>query len=385
MDFALTEEQQAVREVFARFTHDAIEPGATERDAEGRFHYDLIAPLASTGIFGMVFPEGVGGQGASAVEYVLALEEISWSDQSVAATVANQVGLAALPIFTFGTEAQKDRWLPSLFSGTTLGAFALTEPGGGSDNRSLATTATAVSDGWVLNGSKTFITNAGTDLTGLIIVAARTGTSETGSPLIGAFLVASGSPGLSVGPPLRKLGWRSSDTRAVYLDDVVVDRDAVLGDPSRGLRALLRTLEFGRIQIATLGVGLARRALDEAKRYALEREAFGRPIGAFQGVSFKISDMATGVRVSRLLTLEAAWRHGAGLDYGIHASHAKLCASEVAVAAAHSCSQIMGAYGFMDDGVAGRLYRDAKVLEVGEGTSEIQRVIISRDELGGLR
>ncbi len=382
MDFQLTEEQSIIRDQFRRFSREVVEPGAAERDATGRFHYDLVEKLAATGIFGLPFPESLGGHGGSSVDYELALEEISRADQSVAATVANQVGLSALPIATYGTDAQRERWLGPLFRGEMLGCFALTEPGGGSDNRAMKTTAKQTADGWLISGSKTFITNAGTEMTGVLIVAARTGVTEAGKPRFGAFLVGRGTRGLSLGPPMKKMGWRSSDTREVFFDDCLVPHDAVLGDPYTGLAAMLGTLEFGRIQIATLGVGLAQRALDESIAYARERRAFGRPIAEFQGVSFKISDMAVGVHAARLLTLEAASRRDAGLSFGDEAAQAKLFSSEVAMKAAHDCVQIHGGYGFMEDTVPSRLFRDAKLLEIGEGTSEINRLVIARRAIG---
>ncbi len=385
MDFRLTDQQQAIRDQFRRYVREVIEPGAARRDASGKFHYDLVESLAGTGVFGLPFPEDVGGVGGSAVEYVLALEEISRSDQSVAATVANQVGLAALPIATYGSPEQKKRWLGPLFAGKTLGCLALTEPGGGSDNRGMKTSARRLSGGWVLDGSKIYITNAGTDLTGVLIVAARTGTTEAGKPQFGAFLVERGTKGLSVGPPLKKLGWRSSDTREVFFEECHVPDEAVLGDPHTGLAAMLGTLEFGRIQIATLGVGLAQRALDESVTHARERHAFGKPIGDYQGVSFKIADMVVGVHAARLLTLESAALRDAGLPYGAQAGQAKLFASEVATSAANACVQIHGGYGFMDETIPARLFRDAKLLEIGEGTSEIQRLLIARKAIGGGR
>ncbi|HKT72061.1 MAG TPA: acyl-CoA dehydrogenase family protein [Steroidobacteraceae bacterium] len=383
MNFQLTEQQRSIRDEYRRFVSDVIEPGATQRDQVGEFHYDLIPKLADSGIFALPFAEEVGGLGGSAVEYALALEEVSRSDISVAMTVANQVGLSALPIVAFGSPAQKERWLVPLFRGETLGCFALTEPGGGSDNRGMKTTATRVSSGWSISGSKLFITNAGTDMTGFLIVAARTGTAADGRPQIGAFLVERATHGLTLGPPLNKTGWRSSDTRAVYLDNCLVPEDSALGDPQRGLRTMLGTLKFGRIQIATMCVGLAQRALEEAVSYATQRRAFGKPISEYQGTSFKMSDMALGVHAARLLTLEAAWRRDQALEYGPQAGEAKLFASEVAMKSAHDCVQIHGGSGFMDDTVPSRLFRDAKGLEIGEGTSEIQRMLIAREALGG--
>lgn len=370
---------EAVRETYHAFAEKVVAPGAQERDQKGQFPYDLVGPLAELGAFRMVFPEHLGGDGADTVSFVIALEEIARADQSVAALIANQVGLSALPIATFGTPQQQDRWLPRLFSGEALGAFGLTEPGGGSDTASMRTRATAVDGGWVLNGAKTFITNAGTDLTEFVTVAAVTGERPDGRNAAGTFIVETSSPGFSVGPALVKMGWRASDTREVFLDDCFVPASNLLGSADRGLSQFLKTLDFGRIQIATLGVGLLQAALDFSVAYAQERHAFGQEIARFQGVSFKLADMEVDAHAARLLTLEAARRRDAGLPFAHEAAIAKLFASEAAMRAAHQCVQIHGGAGFMDDSDAARLFRDAKLLEIGEGTSEIQRVVISRN------
>lgn len=378
----LSETQEQIRESFRTFANQEIAPGAKARDQSGAFPYDLISVLADIGIFRMVLPVDVGGDGGDAVSFVLALEEISRTDQSVGALVANQVGLSALPIARFGTSEQQQRWLPRLFDGTSLGAFGLTEPGGGSDTASMKTRARRDGSNWILDGAKTFITNAGTDRTDFVIVAATTGDQEGRRRSAGTFLVETDLPGFSVGPPMTKLGWRSSDTREVYLDGVRVPDSAVLGDPHRGLQQFLASLDFGRIQIATLGVGLIQAALDAAKEYAGQREAFGRTIDSFQAVAFKLADMAVDAHVARLLTLEAAGRRDAGEDFAYQAAIAKLYSSEAAMRAAHQCVQIFGGAGFMDDSEPARLFRDAKVLEIGEGTSEIQRMVISRRLVG---
>jgi short/branched chain acyl-CoA dehydrogenase len=375
----LNEIHDAVRTTYRAFADKVVAPGARERDQTGKFPYDLVGPLAELGVFRMVFPEEIDGDGADTVSFVLALEEIARADQSVAALVANQVGLSALPIATFGTPEQKQRWLPRLFTGDALGAFGLTEPGGGSDTASMRTRATAVDGGYVLNGAKTFITNAGTDLTAFVTVAAVTGQRPDGRNSAGTFIVETSSLGFSVGPPLAKMGWRASDTREVFLDDCYVPAANLLGDPDRGLSQFLGTLDFGRIQIATLGVGLTQAALDVALGYARERRAFGQEIARFQGVAFKLADMEVDAHAARLLTLEAARRRDAGLPFAHEAAIAKLHASEAAMRAAHQCVQIHGGAGFMDDSDAARLFRDAKLLEIGEGTSEIQRLVISRN------
>jgi butyryl-CoA dehydrogenase len=383
VDFALSEREAQVRDLYREFSGREVEPGAGERDRTGRFHDELVPKLASSGIFGIPLPESVGGGGGTAVEFVLGLIEVAYADQSVAATVANQVGLTEMPIESHANRDQRERWLPALIAGDVLGCFALTEPAGGSDNNAMTTTAERTNGGWRIRGTKTFITNAGTSLTRVMIVAARTGTKPSGRAEIGAFLVELPRPGVQVSPPMPKLGWRSSDTRTVYFDDVLVADEACLGDPSTGLKAMLDTLTFGRVQIAALGVGLLHRCLSESVAYARTRHAFGSPIGAFQGVAFRIADIELTLRAARLLTLEAAQRRDAGLDYRAHASQAKLFASEGAMRAARDCLQIHASLGVLDDSVPARLFRDAKILEIGEGTSEIQRMLATRRLLGG--
>jgi butyryl-CoA dehydrogenase len=367
-----------VRRAFRAFAVKAIAPGARERDQQGAFPDELVKPLAEIGVFRMLFPTEHGGDGADTVSFVVALEEIARADQSVAATVANQVGLAAMPISRFGTEEQRARWLPDLFAGEVLGSFGLTEPGGGSDTAAIRTRARREGGEWVLDGAKTFITNAGLDSTAFVIVAARTGEREDGRTAAGTFIVETDRPGFSVGPPLKKMGWRASDTREVFLDGVRVPDSALLGDPERGLQQFLAALDFGRIQIATLGIGLIQSALDFSLDYASRRRAFGQQIDRFQAVAFKLADMEVDAHAARSLTLRAAELRDAGASFSHEAAIAKLYASEAAMRAAHQCVQIHGGAGFMDDSDASRLFRDAKILEIGEGTSEIQRLVISR-------
>lgn len=374
----MTDLHADVRQTFHEFAIKEIAPGARERDQRGAFPADLVTPLADIGIFRMTLPTGVGGDGADTASFVIALEEVARADQSVAALVANQVGLSALPIAQFGTAEQRARWLPGLLSGKILGSFGLTEPGGGSDTARIRTRARIDGDGWVIDGAKTFITNAGLDSTGFVIVAASTGQRDDGRPAAGTFIVETDSPGFSVGPPLKKMGWRASDTREVFLDGVHVPASAVLGDPYRGLQQFLAALDFGRIQIATLGLGLVQSALDFALEHGAQREAFGQRIDRFQAVAFKLADMEVDAHAARCLTLRAAARRDDGLAFSHEAAIAKLFASEAAMRAAHQCVQIHGGAGFMDDSDASRLFRDAKILEIGEGTSEIQRLVISR-------
>ena len=374
----ITDLHAEVRQTFHEFATKEIAPGARDRDQSGAFPSDLVAPLADIGVFRMMLPTELGGDGADTVSFVVALEEIARADQSVAALVANQVGLSALPIARFGSKEQCERWLPGLLSGEVLGSFGLTEPGGGSDTGSIRTRARHDGDGWVLDGAKTFITNAGVDSTGFVIVAANTGQRADGRTAAGTFIVETNSPGFSVGPPLKKMGWRASDTREVFLDGVRVPNAAVLGDPERGLQQFLAALDFGRIQIATLGVGLIQSALDFALEYGAQREAFGQRIDRFQAIAFKLADMEVDAHAARSLTLRAAELRDAGVAFSHEAAIAKLFASEAAMRASHQCVQIYGGAGFMDDSDASRLFRDAKILEIGEGTSEIQRLVISR-------
>lgn len=374
----MTDLHADVRQTFHEFATKEIAPGARERDQRGAFPADLVTPLADIGIFRMMLPTEVGGDGADTASFVIALEEIARADQSVAALVANQVGLSALPIAQFGTAEQRARWLPGLLSGKVLGSFGLTEPGGGSDTARIRTRARPDGDGWVIDGAKTFITNAGLDSTGFVIVAASTGQRDDGRPAAGTFIIETDSPGFSVGPPLKKMGWRASDTREVFLDGVHVPASAVLGDPYRGLQQFLAALDFGRIQIATLSLGLVQSALDFALEHGAQREAFGQRIDRFQAVAFKLADMEVDAHAARCLTLRAAELRDDGLAFSHEAAIAKLFASEAAMRAAHQCVQIHGGAGFMDDSDAARLFRDAKILEIGEGTSEIQRLVISR-------
>lgn len=376
---SFTDTQVLVAETFRKYAADRLAPGAGERDGTGAFPYELVGELAELGVYGMIFPEAEGGGGADTVSFVLAVEEIAAVDQSVAALVCNQVGLSALPIATFGTPDQKQQYLPRLFDGSILGAFALTEPSGGSDTSGMRTTARRDGGDWVINGGKTYITNAGTDLTEFVIVAARTGEPVDGRSPTGAFIVPTASPGFQVGPPLRKLGWRSSDTREISLDDCRVPGDALLGDPDRGLSRMLHTLDFGRIQIASLGVGLVQASLSVALEHARARHAFGRPIAQFQGIGFRLADMQADLHAGQALTLRAARLRDAGEDFSEAAAVAKLYASEAAVRCSDSCVQIHGGAGFMDDSVPARLFRDARILPIGEGTSEIQRYLISRN------
>ena len=374
----MTPEQEDFRAVVRDFALQRIAPHAETWDREHTFPTDVVLEMGQLGLFGLVFPERWGGADAGLATLCLAIEEIGRVDQSLGVTL--EVGtLGAEPINRYGSEAQQERWLPDLVAGRALSGFGLTEPGGGSDAFATETRAEfrdgAGAEEWVLNGTKAFITNSGTPITSLVTVTARTGPEE-----ISAIIVPSGTPGFTVEPPYRKLGWHASDTHGLTLDDCAVPADHLLGEQrGRGVHQFLRTLDAGRIAFAALAVGLIAGCLDECLAYASERNAFGRPIGAHQAIAFKCADMAVALETSRLVTYEAARLFDEGKPYRRVAAIAKLAASEAAVTAAREATQIFGGYGFMDESPVSRFYRDAKILEIGEGTSEIQRLVISRE------
>jgi alkylation response protein AidB-like acyl-CoA dehydrogenase len=373
VDFDLTPEQREFQHAVRAFADDVVAPAASGYDEREEFPLEVVRRMAELGLFGIPFPDRYGGLDADLLTFCLCVEELARADASVALTLEAAVCLGANPIFRFGTEEQKERWLTPMARGLAIGAFALTEPGGGSDVRAIATTARLEGDEWVLEGTKAFITNAGTPLTSVCIVGART---EDGFE---AIVVPTDSPGFSVGPPYRKLGWRASDTREVVLRGCRVPRDHLLGERGRGLAELLGILDDGRIAIAAMAVGLARACLEESVRYASAREAFGRPIGAFEAIGFKLADIRVAVDTARLAYLRAAWLRDHGRPCTTEAAIAKLHASEVAVSCAREAVQVHGGYGVMEELPVARWYRDAKALEIGEGTSEIQRLVIARD------
>jgi short/branched chain acyl-CoA dehydrogenase len=377
LSFALAEEQEEFRKVVRDFAEEVIAPIADEVNAEHRFPIDVVKQMGDLGLFGIPFDERYDGMGGDFLTLCLAIEEIGRVDQSLGITLEAAVGLGAAPLDRYGTEEQKQRWLPALCRGEALGAFGLSEPGGGSDNLG-GTTTRAVRDGdeWVINGSKVFITNAGTELTSIITVTAWTDDDE-----LTAIIVPADTPGLTIAPPYRKVGWHASDTRELALQDLRVPVDHTLGERGAGFRQFLQTLDDGRIAIAALATGLIQGCIDECVRYAGERTAFGKPLGDHQAIAFKIADLEVAARAARHLYYNAAWRRAEGLAYKKEASIAKLYSSEAAVTAAREAVQIFGGYGFMTESRVGRFYQDAKVLEIGEGTSEIQRILIAR-ELG---
>ena len=378
MDFDLTAEQQEFRRTVREFAEEVVAPRAEEMDRLEELPLDIVNQMGTMGLFGLPFPEEYGGQGADFLTFCIAVEELARIDSSIAITLEAGVGLGANPIYRFGTEDQKRRWLVPMCQGEILGAFSLTEPGGGSDARSTKTTARLEDGHWIINGSKAFITNSGTDITGLVTITAVTG-EQGDRKEISSIIVPSGTPGFEVGKHYRKVGWRASDTHELSFSDCRVPEENLLGDLGKGYAQFLQTLDDGRIAVAALGTGLAQGCLEESIKYAKEREAFGRAIGALQAIQFKIADMKVAVETARLATYRAAWLRDQGRPYKADAALAKLYASEIAVTCAREAVQIHGAYGYMEEFPVARYYRDAKVLEIGEGTSEIMRWIIARD------
>jgi alkylation response protein AidB-like acyl-CoA dehydrogenase len=379
MDFRLTDEQEALRDSVRGFARDVVAPAIGRHYEEHSFPYEIVRQMGKMGLFGLPFPEEYGGMGGDYFALCLALEELARVDSSVAITLEAAVSLGAMPIHRFGTPEQKEQWLPRLVSGEALAGFGLTEPGTGSDAGGTRTRAVLDGDQWVVNGSKAFITNSGTDITALVTVTAVTGTRADGGKELSTIIVPSGTPGFTVAPGYSKVGWCASDTHELTFDDVRVPAANLLGERGRGYAQFLRILDEGRIAIAALAVGLAQGCVDESVKYARERHAFGQPIGNYQAIQFKIAEMERRVYTARLAYYDAAARMLAGEPFKRQAAIAKLHASEVAVDNARDATQIHGGYGFMNEFPVGRFWRDSKILEIGEGTSEVQRMIIARD------
>jgi short-chain 2-methylacyl-CoA dehydrogenase len=377
MEFELSTEQRQVRDLVREFATQEIAPGAGERDEHEELPLDIVKKLGELGICGVPIPEAYGGLGGDAITWALVIEELGRADASVAVTVSVATGLAGGMIARYGTDAQRQRWLPPIAAGEMLAGFALTEPGSGSDAAALRTKAGSDGEAWVIDGSKSFITNSGTPITGFVVVACRT--DEGGTNGVSTIIVPAETSGFSVGPPYKKLGWRSSDTHELSFEGCRVPEDHLLGERGKGLAQCLAALDDGRISIAALSVGLAQGCLDASVAYAKEREAFGRPIGAYEAIAFKIADMRATIDAARLLTYRAAWLKDQGQPYTTEAAIAKLRASETAVDVAREAIQVHGGYGFTEEFPLARAYRDAKVLEIGEGTSEILRLVIARD------
>jgi short-chain 2-methylacyl-CoA dehydrogenase len=378
MDLTLSEEHEALRATVEDFARKEVSPVIGELYERGEFPYKLVARMGVMGLFGLPIGEEHGGMGGDYFALCLALEELARVDSSVAITLEAGVSLGAMPLYRFGSDEQKQRWLPALAAGEKLGAFGLTEPGGGSDAGATRTTARLDGDEWVINGSKAFITNAGTDITSIVTVTAITGAGEDGRKEISAIVVPAGTPGFRVSQKYSKVGWSASDTRELFFDDCRVPAENLLGERGRGYAQFLSILDEGRVAIAALSVGLAQGCVDESVRYARDREAFGAPIGTYQAIQFKIADMEARAHTARLAYYAAAAKMLRGEPFKKEASIAKLVASNAAMDNARDATQVFGGYGFMNEYPVGRFYRDAKILEIGEGTSEVQRMLIAR-------
>ncbi len=381
MDHRLPQEYVELQKSVAAFAQDVIAPVIGELYESHAFPYDIVRQMGEMGLFGLPFPEEHGGMGGDYFALCLALEEIARIDSSVAITLEAAVSLGAMPIYRFGTEEQKKEWLPRLLSGQVLGAFGLTEPGGGTDAGAARTTARLDGDEWVINGTKAFITNSGTDITGFVAVLAVTGENDDGKKEMSTIIVPTGTPGLTVSKPYSKVGWNASDTHELGFVDCRVPATHLLGTRGKGYAQFLQTLDEGRIAIAALSVGLAQGCIDESVRYLHERHAFGRPLSAYQALDFMVADMELRAHTARLAYYDAGSRMLAGEPFKKQAAIAKLHASDAAVENARAATQIFGGYGFMNEYPVARFWRDAKVLEIGEGTNEVQRMLIAR-ELG---
>jgi short/branched chain acyl-CoA dehydrogenase len=387
--YPLSDEHRALRDTVAEFARTVVRPVIGGYYERAEFPYELITRMAKLGLFGLPFPEEFGGMGGDLFALGLALEELARVDSSVAITLEAAVALGAMPIYRFGTDEQRRRWLPELCAGERLAAFGLTEAGGGTDiPGGMRSTARLDGGEWVIDGSKSFITNAGTSITALVTVLAVTGETGQGAGRaagrgreISAIVVPSGTPGFTVGPEYSKVGWCASDTRELAFSSCRVPAEHLLGPRGRGYAQFLEILDEGRVAIAALATGLAQGCVDECLRYVAERTAFGQPLGQFQATQFKVADMATRAHVARLAWYDAAARLAAGEPAKQQAAMAKLVASNAAMDNARDATQLFGGYGFMNEFPVARFYRDAKVLEIGEGTSEVQRMIIAR-ELG---
>jgi alkylation response protein AidB-like acyl-CoA dehydrogenase len=373
MNFDLSPEHELIRSTVREFAEAKVAPVAEELDREHRFPYELVTEMAELGLMGMPIPEEYGGGGTDTVSYAIAVEELTRIDSSVAITMAAHTSLGTMPIFLYGSDEQKQQWLPELASGQKLAAFGLTEAGAGSDAGNARTRAELTDGEWVINGSKIFITNAGTDISACVTITALTGEDE-----ISNLIVPNGTPGYDISPPMEKLGWRASDTRELSFKDARVPEGNLLGPRGKGFQQFLEILDGGRISVAAMGVGLAQGAYDLALKYSQEREQFGKAIAKFQAVQFKLVDMATEIEAGRNLVYKAAWLKDQGRPFGKEAAMAKLYTGELAHRAANESLQIHGGYGFMEESAISRLYRDQKILEIGEGTNEVQRMVIAK-------
>ena len=377
MNFAFAPEHEDFRKVVRAFAEEVVAPAAQGFDEREELPMDIVRQMGQMGLFGLPFPEQYGGSDSDFITVCLAVEELARVDSSIAATLEAALGLGAMPVYLFGTDAQKETWLPPLARGEALASFGLTEPGGGSDSHALKTKAVRDGGEWVINGSKAFITNSGTPITSFCVVAAVTGEG----PQISNIIVPNGTPGFTVGGSYRKIGWRGSDTHELFFDDCRVPEQNLLGELGAGHRNFLQVLDGGRVAIGALAVGLAQGCVDQSVAYAKERTAFGRPLADNQAIAFKLADMATKTEHARLGVYRAAWMKDQGLPFKKEASMAKLFASEIAVELSREAVQIHGGYGYINESPVSRFYRDSKILEIGEGTSEVQRMIIARELL----
>ncbi len=373
MDFALDDQTELLQRTVREFAQAEVAPAAEELDRTHSFPYEIVAKMASLGWMGIPFPEEVGGAGGTSLQYAIAVEELTRVDSSVAITLCAHTSLGTQPIYLFGSDAQKDEWLPRLCAGEILGAFGLTEPEAGSDAGNVKTRARLQDGDWVINGAKQFITNAGTDISGLVCITARTDDQE-----ISNLIVPNGTDGYEQAEPYRKMGWNASDTRPLTFTDCRVPEENLLGMRGKGFHQFLEVLDIGRIGVAAMGVGLAQGALDQALAYAKERRAFGKPISRFQTIQAKLADLATEIAAARLLVYHSAWLKDQGKPFSLVAAQAKLKTGRLAVKAADEAVQIHGGYGYIEEYPVCRFYRDAKILTIGEGTDEVQQMVIAR-------
>jgi short-chain 2-methylacyl-CoA dehydrogenase len=395
LNFELSDEQELIRRTVRDFAETKVAPVAEELDREARFPYELVKELGELGLMGLPVPEEYGGAGGDTVSYAIAIEELTRIDSSIAITVAAHTSLGTMPILLFGNEEQKRQWLPQLASGDGLGAFGLTEPDAGSDAGATRTKADLRDGEWVIDGSKIFITNAGTDISACVTITARTGTgvgstepaksggggsagAGAGTDEISNLIVPNGTDGYVISAPMHKLGWRASDTRELSFRSCAVPEGNLLGRPGDGFHQFLEILDGGRISVAAMGVGLAQGAYDLALSYARERHQFGKPIASFQAIQFQLADMATEIEAGRQLVYHAAWLKDEGKPFALAAAQAKLFTGLLSNRAVNAALQIHGGYGFMEEFAISRLYRDQKILEIGEGTNEVQRMVIAK-------
>jgi short-chain 2-methylacyl-CoA dehydrogenase len=381
MDFGFDDETTLLQRTVREFAREVVAPAAGELDRTHSFPYEIVARMAELGWMGIPFPEEVGGAGGTSLQYAVAVEELARADSSVAITMCAHTSLGTQPIYLFGTPGQREQWLPRLCAGEILGAFGLTEPEAGSDAGNVRTRARLSDSEWVIDGAKQFITNAGTEISGVVCITARTDpgpATPSQQPEISNLIIPAGTPGYEPGEPYRKMGWNASDTRPLSFADCRVPEENLLGPRGEGLKQFLQVLDIGRIGVAAMGVGLAQGALDEALAYAQERRAFGRPIARFQTIQAKLADLATEIEAARLLTYRAAWLKDQGQSFGLTAAQAKLKTGRLAVRATEEAVQIHGGYGYIEEYPVCRFYRDAKILTIGEGTDEVQQMVIAR-------